>query len=134
MMRQSYIVETGNITASVDLPTDWDANPHMEAATRVFEAVFGEKDVKDFDIISITDKDGTNLLKVETKEFEEGPEFEEFAGVLTAIYKEGETEENHLFILSSQVFMNAALPQYVQIALDYEKEWATQSDEDIEHI
>lgn len=134
MMRQRYIVETGNFTASIDLPTNWDTATHMEAATRVFEAIFGEKDVKDFDIISITDEDGTNLLKVEVKDFEEGPEFEEFAGVLVDVYKEGGTEENHVFMLASQVFMNAALPQYVNTALAYEKDWAVQVDEDIEHI
>ena len=133
MLRQRYIVETGNIIASIDLPQDTEG-PHMEAATRVFESIFGNKDVKEFDIIALFDQDGTNIFKLELKEFEEMPEVQEFAGVLVEVFVEGDVDEKKTLILTSQVFMNAALPQYANIALDYEKKWVTQSDEDIEHI
>lgn len=125
---KKFIVRSGNIKASIVFNKEELKNYEsknnditMEAATRVFEVIFGNKEFKEFDILAIYDKNENNIF-----EMDEPPDKmpSEYVGILTEIYdeKDEKKEDDHYWVRSSMVFQNASLPLYVDLALKAEKE------------
>jgi hypothetical protein len=120
-----YIVHTGNFRVSINIPSNEIKNsgdPFMEAATQAFEFIFGNRENSDdrFDVISLENEEGFNVLTLPPDIFEELTETDHFPhpgpAIITEVYREKDTKAfgKHRLVSTSAVFTNAALPEHAK--------------------
>ena len=123
MKVENYIVESGNWKCKSVIDTKLGKKDYrvIEAATLSFETIFGNGITEDIDleVFSIVDQDGKDFF-VDDMENCPDPSF----GVLTKVYniKDRKNSNKHYYMLTSDVFANAGLPYYVEMAHELEDE------------
>jgi hypothetical protein len=111
-----YLVDSGNWKVRVSLDKDCPS-PHMEAATRAVEAVFGMKELNaQCEIISLVDIDGIDYFSEEADNSGVYPQPMFSIVTLVCKYKDLNKGSKYVPFLTSKVFENAGQPINVQLA------------------
>jgi len=125
MKIENYIVESGNWKCKVSVESKLGKKDYtiIECATLSFETLFGNGcisyDQMDIEIFSLIDENGKDFFVDDLQDCP-NPSF----GLLTKVYniKDSKLLDNHFYMLSRNIFENAAQPHHVELAMELEEE------------
>jgi len=125
MCIENYIVESGNWKCKVSVKSKLGKKDYtiIECATLSFETLFGNGcisyDQMDIEIFSLIDENGKDFFVDDLQDCP-NPSF----GLLTKVYniKDSKLLDNHFYMLSRNIFENAAQPHHVELAMELEEE------------
>ena len=123
-MIRTYYIKSGNWTTKINLDdVDYEGKDdvYMEAATRSFDLIFGNKEYDDDNIlIALINEDGNNVFELQEGEYEVQPTFT----LLTQVYTIDKNGKHKMVneLLTSDVFANAEQWDNYKQCIDIENE------------
>ena len=123
-MNKEFYIKCGNWTVKIVVDGgDYECNDdlYMEAATRGFDLIFGEKEYDDDDVlVALMDEDGNNVFDKDAGEYEVQPTFT----LLTQVYVIDKHGKHKMVneLLTSDIFANAEQHENYNQCIEIENE------------